>query len=214
MAVREKRNKCGFKGLNRDAVSRGRHEERAGLMERAASAGAPRARGQWASRRTRSLGRGRPEGPRRPSRPAPRAPQRRRRLPGRSRPGRGPPLIGCAAGRKYAAVTGLSGSRGAASFRRRAAAAAAAGPGELGTRWGRGMGSPGALELGVAGGCSRCLRMSELPRGCLHSPRARAREKGRPRRPGFQDRAGPLRRGALYQALEPAVGETDLWQAA
>lgn len=75
--------------------------ERAGLMERAASAGAPRARGggpaaAHAAPSAEDARRGR-AAPRAPL-PAPRS------VAGGSwplsRPGRGPPLIGCAAGRK------------------------------------------------------------------------------------------------------------------
>lgn len=62
------------------------------------------------------------------------------------------------------------------------------------------MGSPGALELGVAGGCSRCLRMSELSRGCRHSPRARAQGEGAtasriPRSCGSSEERGPFAPG-------------------
>lgn len=67
---REKRNKCCFKGLNRDALSRGRHEGEDRPYGEGSFCRCPEDAGRWASRRTRCfLSGGRPEKPPRPRRP-------------------------------------------------------------------------------------------------------------------------------------------------
>lgn len=148
MAVRERRGRSVVLKVSTEMpCPEDAMRQRTGVMERVASEDAPRTQGGGSAAAHAASS---AEDAQRSHPPPTPPPQRRRRLLA-TRPGRGPAADWL---RRRAEVMLLSpASRAPAEPRVSAGGGGGGGcrAGELETRWGRGIGSPGALELGDAG---------------------------------------------------------------